>query len=67
MVLLKNDNATLPFDPSKKTVVIGPLGDDQHDMLGPWWGRGEDDDAVSVLRRRRRRSRPVRRSPRAAP
>src|SRR3954470_23026654 len=49
MVLLKNDDATLPFDPSKKTVVIGPLGNDQHDMLGPWWGRGEDGDAVSVL------------------
>jgi beta-glucosidase len=49
MVLLKNDDATLPFDPSKKTVVIGPLGDDQHDMLGPWWGKGEDADAVSVL------------------
>ena len=29
--------------------MIGPLGDDQHDMLGPWWGRGEDEDAVSVL------------------
>ena len=26
MVLLKNDNATLPFDPAKKTEVIGPLG-----------------------------------------
>ncbi len=49
MVLLKNDNATLPFDPAKKTVVIGPLGDDQHDMLGPWWGQGRDTDAVSVL------------------
>ena len=53
MVLLKNDDtdgtATLPFDPARKTVVIGPLGDDQHDMLGPWWGRGEDTDAVSVL------------------
>ncbi len=49
MVLLKNDDATLPFDPSKKTAVIGPLGDDQHDMLGPWWGRGDDADAVSVL------------------
>ena len=34
---------------AKKTAVIGPLGDDQHDMLGPWWGRGEDEDAVSVL------------------
>ncbi len=49
MVLLKNDNATLPLDPTKKTVVIGPLGDDQHDMLGPWWGQGQDADAVSVL------------------
>ena len=49
MVLLQNDNATLPFDPSKKTAVIGPLGDDQHDMLGPWWGQGVDTDAVSVL------------------
>jgi beta-glucosidase len=29
--------------------VIGPLGDDQHDMLGPWWGKGEDTDAVSVF------------------
>ena len=49
MVLLKNDNATLPFDPTKKTVVIGPLGNDQHDMLGPWWGQGKDSDAVSVF------------------
>ena len=48
MVLLKNDGATLPLDPSKQTAVIGPLGDDQHDMLGPWWGRGVDEDAVSV-------------------
>ncbi len=47
-VLLKNDNNTLPFSPSKKTAVIGPLGDDQHDMLGPWWGQGRDSDAVSV-------------------
>jgi beta-glucosidase len=53
MVLLKNDksgtNPTLPLDPKKKTAVIGPLGDDQHDMLGPWWGKGVDTDAVSVL------------------
>ena len=35
--------------PSKKTAVIGPLGDDQHDMLGPWWGRGDDNDVVSLL------------------
>ena len=51
---------------AKKTAVIGPLGDDQHDMLGPWWGRGEDDDAVSVLRRHQGPVARTRRSPRAA-
>jgi len=49
MVLLKNDNSTLPLDPTKNTAVIGPLGDDGHAMLGPWWGRGDDRDAVTVL------------------
>ena len=48
MVLLKNDGV-LPLDPAKSTAVIGPLGDDQHDMLGPWWGKGVDADVVSVL------------------
>jgi beta-glucosidase len=49
MVLLKNDNSLLPLDPSKNTAVIGPLGDDGHDMLGPWWGTGRDEDAVTML------------------
>ena len=49
MVLLKNDDQTLPLDPSLKTAVIGPLGDNQHDMLGPWWGQGRDEDAVTVF------------------
>jgi beta-glucosidase len=50
MVLLKNDAKTLPFSAAATTAVIGPLGDDQHDMLGPWWGQGRDEDAVSVYR-----------------
>jgi beta-glucosidase len=49
MVLLKNDNATLPLNPAKNTAVIGPLGDDGHAMLGPWWGTGRDEDAVTPL------------------
>jgi beta-glucosidase len=49
VVLLKNDNGTLPLDPTKSTALIGPLGDDKHDMLGPWWGQGKDDDAVSLF------------------
>src|SRR6266498_526552 len=48
MVLLKNDGGALPLDPSKSVAVIGPLGNDQHDMLGPWWGQGRDADAVSL-------------------
>ena len=49
MVLLKNDNSTLPLDATKNTAVIGPLGDDGHAMLGPWWGTGRDEDAVTLL------------------
>jgi len=49
MVLLKNDGATLPLDPAKNTAVIGPLADDGHAMLGPWWGTGRDEDAVTTL------------------
>jgi beta-glucosidase len=49
MVLLKNQGNVLPLNPAKKTAVIGPLGDDQHDMLGPWWGQGQDADAVTLL------------------
>jgi len=49
MVLLKNDGATLPLDPDKKTAVIGPLGDSEHDMLGPWWGRGDDNSEDQII------------------
>jgi beta-glucosidase len=49
MVLLKNEGGTLPLDPAKNTAVIGPLADDGHAMLGPWWGTGRDEDAVTVL------------------
>jgi beta-glucosidase len=49
MVLLKNDNNALPLDPTRSVALIGPLGDDPHDMLGPWWGVGRDEDAVSLF------------------
>src|SRR4051794_4517823 len=49
MVLLKNQGSALPLDPTRNTAVIGPLGDDGHAMLGPWWGTGRDEDAVTVL------------------
>ncbi len=49
MVLLKNDGGTMPLDKAADTAVIGPLANSKHDMLGPWWGRGDDNDAVTVL------------------
>jgi len=48
MVLLKNESV-LPLDPNKSTAVVGPLARNQHDMLGPWWGRGRDQDVVTVF------------------
>ena len=42
MVLLRNEGNVLPLDPSKSTAVIGPLAKNQHDMLGPWLGGGDD-------------------------
>jgi beta-glucosidase len=49
MVLLENEGKVLPLDPSKKTAVIGPLADNAKDMVGPWWGRGDDSKKVTVL------------------
>jgi len=49
MVLLENEGKVLPLDPNKKTAVIGPLADDPKDMVGPWWGRGDDSKKVTVL------------------
>jgi beta-glucosidase len=49
MVLLKNEGSVLPLDPNKSTAVIGPLARNGHDMLGPWWGRGRDEDVVTVF------------------
>ncbi|MFL5793260.1 MAG: glycoside hydrolase family 3 N-terminal domain-containing protein, partial [Actinomycetota bacterium] len=49
VVLLKNNGPVLPISPAKSTALIGPLGDDPHDMLGPWWGRGDEKDAISLF------------------
>lgn len=50
MVLLKNDKSTLPFSKNARNVVlIGPLGDNKDDILGPWHGAGQGAEAVNVL------------------
>src|SRR5437899_7097275 len=50
IVLLKNDGQRLPLGPAVRTLaVIGPLADDKVAALGSWTGRGDPQDAVTVL------------------
>lgn len=50
MVLLKNDSTNLlPMSGRKKIAVIGPLADNQWDLLGNWLGHGDPKDVVSFL------------------
>jgi beta-glucosidase len=49
MVLLKNEGGALPLSAGLKSVaVVGPLGDDKADPLGPWSGKGEPEDVVTL-------------------
>ncbi|PYS21521.1 MAG: glycosyl hydrolase, partial [Acidobacteria bacterium] len=50
IVLLKNEHETLPVKKNVKSIaVVGPLADDQEDMLGSWTGDGQVADAVTLL------------------
>jgi beta-glucosidase len=50
IVLLKNDRETLPVNKNTKSIaVIGPLADNQLDMIGSWSGDGSPNDAVTLL------------------
>lgn len=49
IVLLKNDHEVLPLKKSGTIAVIGPLADDQRDMIGPWSGAGDWHKAVGIL------------------
>jgi beta-glucosidase len=50
MVLLKNEREILPIPKTVKSIaVVGPLADDQTDMIGPWSGDGQPADAVPLL------------------
>jgi len=50
MVLLKNEDNTLPVSEKTRTIaVIGPLGDSKENMLGGWGAAGQWDSCVTVL------------------
>ena len=50
IVLLKNKNKILPLKQNIHSIaLIGPLADDQEDLLGPWSGMGEPENNITVL------------------
>lgn len=50
LVMLKNDNATLPLPAAPgRIALLGPLADAGPEMLGPWHAAGRGEEAVGVL------------------
>lgn len=50
MVLLKNENKLLPLSKTVgKIALIGPLANDQNELMGSWKAKGEKEDVVTVL------------------
>ncbi|MGH7942916.1 MAG: beta-glucosidase BglX [Limisphaerales bacterium] len=48
-VLLKNDNNVLPLSNTAQTIaLIGPLGTDAEQMVGPWYSRAHSQDVISL-------------------
>lgn len=50
LVLLKNEDQLLPLARRGTLAVIGPLADNQVDILGSWPASGQPDQAVSLYR-----------------
>ncbi len=50
LVLLKNENDLLPLDKSIPSLaVIGPLADNQRELIGSWSAAGDYTDAVTLI------------------
>lgn len=49
VVMLKNDNHTLPLKPGARVAVFGPLADDPYNQMGTWVLDGEADHSVTPL------------------
>jgi beta-glucosidase len=47
-VLLKNDHQLLPMKKAGTIALVGPLADDQQDLLGPWHSAGDWRTMVAV-------------------
>jgi len=49
MVLLKNNNQLLPLKKNAKIALIGPLANNQRDMIGNWSAAGDWKQSVSII------------------
>ncbi len=49
IVLLKNDKNVLPLRKGAKIALIGPLADNQSELIGNWSGAGDAKDCVTLL------------------
>lgn len=49
VVMLKNDNHTLPLKPGARVAVFGPLADDPYNQMGTWVLDGEAEHSVTPL------------------
>lgn len=49
IVLLKNNNETLPLRKNGKIAVVGPLANSKMDMLGTWAATDKKDKIVTIL------------------
>ncbi len=49
IVLLKNDNKTLPLTNISKIAVVGPMAKSKWHLLGSWRAQGQSDDAISLF------------------
>ncbi len=51
IVLLRNENKTLPLSKNIRSLaVIGPLANNQSELIGAWSGAGNGNDCVSLLK-----------------
>ncbi len=49
LVLLKNENNTLPLESTNKIAVIGPMADDRYEQLGTWIFDGDTNLSITPL------------------
>lgn len=51
IVLLRNENQTLPLSKGIRSLaVVGPLADNQSELIGAWSAAGNGNDCVSLLK-----------------